>query len=44
MRVSWRLPLAILLGLLVRLPFWVRVYRNREVSEQESPFGGRWID
>jgi hypothetical protein len=28
----------------VRLPFWVRVYRNREVQEQASPFGGGWID
>lgn len=28
----------------VRLPFWVRVYRNREVQEQTSPFGGRWLD
>ena len=28
----------------VRLPFWVRVVRNREVAEQASPFGGGWID
>jgi len=28
----------------VRLPFWVRVYRNREVQEQTSPFGGGWVD
>jgi hypothetical protein len=28
----------------VRFPFWVRVVRNREVSEQASPFGGRWLD
>jgi len=28
----------------VRFPFWVRVYRNREVEEQTSPFGGGWID
>ena len=29
---------------IVRFPFWVRVYRNREVLEQASPFGGGWID
>ena len=28
----------------VRLPLWVRVYRNREVQEQTSPFGGGWVD
>jgi hypothetical protein len=28
----------------VRLYRWVRVFRNREVEEGRSPFGGGWID
>lgn len=28
----------------VRLPRWYRVFRNREVEEGRSPFGGGWID
>jgi hypothetical protein len=28
----------------LRLSQWYRVYRNREVDEARSPFGGTWID